>query len=106
MPNLSPLLTDQVEHWLPPRYDVYGQPIPGGTTSHPARVILSPGQMVGPASGEDLANAGATVWLIDHPRRIDIGDRFTLPNGETLEAIRVETRTRPFGGTLHKAWLT
>lgn len=104
--DLAPLLTDTIEHWLPPVRDLFGNVTSAGATDHRARVILSPGQLVGPASGEDVANAAATIWLLNHPRPVRIGDTFGLPDGQTLEAIRIETRIRPWGGTLHKVWLT
>jgi translation elongation factor EF-1alpha len=100
------LLNETVDHWLPPIRDLFGNLISAGVTSHSARVILSPGELVGPASGENLANAKATVWLLNHPRQIAIGDTFGLPDGSELQAVRIETRVRPWGGSLHKVYLT
>jgi hypothetical protein len=77
-----------------------------GSTSHAARVLMTPGKVIARASGEYMADAAATVWLLDHPRLIAVGDTFGLPNGSALKAVRVELRTRPWGGTVHKVFLS
>lgn len=103
--TLRKMMTDQVEHWLPPIRDIHGKPVSAGSTRHAARVTYTPGVLVGPASNEFAANAAATVWLLDHPRPVVIGDTFTLPNGETLKAIRVEHRSTG-ANTITKAYLS
>lgn len=106
MDDLTPLLTDRVEHWLPPRRDIHGREISTGSTPHAARVVMTPGSAIGPASRARIADAAATVWLVDHPRPIAIGDTFGLADGQTLKVVRAETRTRPWGGTVHKVFLS
>lgn len=82
-----------VTHCYPPERDIFGQAIDAGGTSHRARVTIGPAQLTGPASGVAMPDAKATLWIIDHPRPVLIGDRFQLPGGDTLNAIRVESRT-------------
>lgn len=52
-----------------------------------------------------MPNATATVWLIDHPHPIIIGDTFELPDAPALKVARLERRTVP-GGVIHKVFLT
>lgn len=103
--DLIPLLNAQVEHMLPPTRSLTGAETWNGSTRHAARVIETSGRLMGPASREKVADAAATIWLLNHPRPIEIGDTFTLPSGEALKAIRVEYRT---GGlvTFHKVYLS
>lgn len=90
--GIRPMLNSQVEHWLPPVRDIHGRETKAGSTSHYARLIYSPGRSVGPASREKMADAAAIIWLLDHPRAVEIGDSFELPDGKILTAIRVEHR--------------
>ena len=103
--ELRPLLNAQVEHMLPPTRSLTGAETWNGSTRHAARIIETPGRLVGPASGEKVADAAATIWLLDHPRPIAIGDTFTLPSGEALKAIRIERRTTG-ANILHKVYLS
>lgn len=89
---IRPMLTSQVEHWLPPVRDIHGRETKAGSTSHPARVVYSPGRSLGPASREKMADAAAIIWLLNHPRAIEIGDSFELPDSAVLTAIRIERR--------------
>jgi hypothetical protein len=87
------LLNATVRHWLPPVRDIFGNDGLTGFTEHPARVTYGPGKVLGRASGENMPDARATVWLFDHPRPVAIGATFELDDGETLKAIRIERRT-------------
>lgn len=107
MHELLPLLNETVAHWRHRRRDVFGKDAePIDWTSHSARVVMSPGKLLGRASGENMPDAAATLWLLNHPRPVRIGDTFTLPDGSALNAVRVECRTRPSGDTLHKVFLS
>jgi len=88
-----PLMNSTVRHWHKPARDLFGNQGSNGSTEHPARVTYGPGKLIGRASGENMPDARATVWLFDHPRPVGIGDTFELADGETLKAIRVEGRT-------------
>ena len=107
---LRPLLSEQVEHWLELARDVHGRPVKvspageAGSTKHPARVIRMDGEVVMPFSRSPMADAKATLWLIDHPRPVAVGDTFELAGGEVLTVARAELRTVP-GGTLSKVYL-
>ncbi len=103
--DLSPLMTETVQHWMPPLRDIHGRETSRGHTNHLARVTYSPGDRIGVASRENSADAAATVWLVDHPRTIAIGDVFKLSTGDTLKAIRIERRTIG-GGVLSKVYLS
>lgn len=103
--DIRPLMTDTVEHWLPPKRSITGAETNTGSTTHAARVTSTPGRLVGPASRERMADAAATIWLLNHPRPVAIGDTFTLPNGEALKAIRVEHRSTG-ADTITKAYLS
>ncbi|KQT32689.1 hypothetical protein ASG29_13220 [Sphingomonas sp. Leaf412] len=121
--DLLPLMTDTVRHWRDPVRDIFGRetivapsenwsgnglsfsPGRGTVTLHRARVTYSPGKTLGAASNEAIANATATVWLIDHPHPIIIGDTFELPDATALKVVRLERRNLP-GGVLHKVSLT
>lgn len=81
-----------VRHWQTPNRDVFGRDFFDEFTEHRARVTFGPGKLVGRASGENMPDSKATIWLIDHPRPIGIGDAFELAAGETLKAIRIERR--------------
>lgn len=105
MHEIRPLLTDTIEHWLPPVRDIHGREISAGTTPHAARVTLSPGSAVSSVSSVRMPDAAAVVWLIDHPRPIRIGDTFTLPDAQSLKVIRAELRSSA-AGTIHKVYLT
>lgn len=102
---IRPLLNAQVEHWLAPARDLFGKDTSKGSTTHAARVVETPGRVFSRVYGEMIADAAATIWLLDHPRPISIGDTFTLPSGTTLKAARVETRTSG-ANTLHKVYLS
>lgn len=88
-----PLMNSTVRHWQTSVRDLFGKETASGFTEHPARVTYGPGKLIGRASGENMADAKATVWLIDHPRPVAIGETFELADGETLKAIRIERRT-------------
>lgn len=121
--DLLPLMTDTVRHWRGPARDLFGRqtivppselhigngisilPGVGAITEHRARVTYAPGSMKGQASRESIADAAATVWLIDHPHPIAIGDTFELPDAATLKVARFERRVLP-NGVLHKVYLT
>lgn len=102
---VRPLLNAQVEHWLAPGRDLFGNVVPNGNTRHAARVIETPGRVVSIAHGEKMTDAAGTIWLLDHPRPVAIGDTFTLPSGNSLKAVRVEMRTSGTS-TLHKVYLS
>lgn len=88
-----PLMNATIRHWLAPVRDIFGNETPSGFTEHPARVTYGPGKLFGRASGENMPDAKATIWLFDHPRTVAIGETFELADGETLKAIRIERRT-------------
>lgn len=102
---IRPLLNAEVLHWLPPVRDIHGKPTQAGSTPHPARVVHTPGTVLGPASRERQGDAAATVWLLNHPRSIELGDTFELPTGETLKVIRAERRSDG-ADTLSKVYLS
>lgn len=121
--DLLPHMTDTVRHWHEPARDLYGRstivpateewwgsglsliPGKGTVTEHRARVTYSPGKALGRASREAMPDANATVWLIDHPHPIAIGDTFELPDAAALKVARLERRKLP-GGVLDKVYLT
>jgi hypothetical protein len=103
--DIRPMMTDTVEHWLPPARSITGNEVKSGSTIHAARVTYTPGRLVGPSSREKTTDAAATAWLLNHPRSADVGDTFTLPNGETLKAIRVEHRSTG-ADTITKVYLS
>jgi len=86
-------MNSTVRHWHKPVRDLFGNQGSNGSTVHPARVVYGPGKLIGRASGENMSDAKATVWLSNHPRAVAIGDTFELADGETLKAIRIERRT-------------
>lgn len=88
-----PLMNSTVKHWQTPVRDVFGKETASGFTEHPARVTNGPGKLIGRASGENMPDAKATIWLFDHPRPVVIGDTFELADGEALKAIRIERRS-------------
>lgn len=103
---LNPMLNETVEHWNKPKRDAFGKETYDGGTIHKARIVRSPGVLVGPASGADLTNAAAQIWILNHPRQILIGNLFQLPgDDEPLKVIRLETRTAG-RVTLHKVWIS
>jgi hypothetical protein len=91
--SIRPLLNVEVHHWLPPARDIHGKQSKAGSTPHRARVIYTPGRALGPASRQQMPDAAATIWLLNHPRPIAIGDTFEFSAGETLKVIRAEART-------------
>lgn len=99
------LLVETVVHFDAIRRDIHGRELSDDGTTHKARVIMSPGASLGPASRERMPDARATLWLVNHPRAIAIGDVFGLPDGERLKVIRAELR-REASGTLHKVYLS
>ena len=103
--ELLPLMTDTVQHRSSPVRDLFGRVLDADATAHRARVVYSPGKVAGPASREAMLDATATVWLIDHPRPIAIGDTFELPGANLLKVARLERRALP-GGLLFKVYLT
>ena len=100
---IRPLLNAQVEHWLAPGRDLFGKETSKGSTTHAARVVETPGRVFSRATGDLTPDAAATIWLLDHPRPVTIGDMFTLPSGKALKAVRVEMRTSG-ANTLHKVY--
>lgn len=88
-----PAINATVRHWYPPNRDIFGKQVTSGSSSHPARVSYGPGRLIGRASGEFMADAKATVWLLNHPRPVAIGDTFELPDGAPLKVVRAEHRT-------------
>jgi hypothetical protein len=104
--DIRPLLTEQVHHLLAVRRDIYGQALPEQqSTSHPARIIYMQGKVAGPASGENMADAKAIVWLLNHPRSVATGDTFKLPTDDILNAIGTEHRISG-SDTLTKVYLS
>lgn len=99
------MLTEQVEHWQAGRRSIHGASQPHFPTTHPARIVFSDGVVPGAASGERSINKAATVWLLDHPRPVVVGDTFGLPDSVTMTVVRVERRYSN-GGTLTKAYLS
>jgi hypothetical protein len=103
--DLLPLMTDTVGHRRFPTRNIVGRTVDAYITSHRARIVYSPGQSVGTASRQSVPDAAATVWLINHPHPITIGDTFELSDDAVLKVVRVERRSLP-DGTIHKAYLT
>jgi hypothetical protein len=121
--DLLPLMTETVRQIHSSRRDLFGRtaiappteiwtgesvsylPGSGTATDHRARVTYSPGKVMGLASREIMPDATATVWLIDHPHPIVIGDKFELPDSATLTVVHFERRKLP-DGVLTKAYLT
>jgi hypothetical protein len=90
--DLIPLLTENVLHMFSPERDLFGNIMGGTGTDHRARITYASGVRTGAASSANMAEAAATIWLLDHPRSIDIGDVFQLADGTLLKAIRIERR--------------
>lgn len=91
--DLLPLMTSTVRHNLPTERDVFGKHQFPASTEHRARVLLSPGTRPSAASQSKISDVKATIWLIDHPRTIEIGHRFEITPNEPLEVIGFELRT-------------
>lgn len=102
---IRPLLNEEVRHWLPPTRDLFGKETDAGSTKHPARVIDIEGEVVSALSRDNLPDAKAIIWLLDHPRPVIVGDTFELPGGTMLKVIRAERRTHG-GSSLTKAYLS
>lgn len=92
--DILPLLTDSVEHLPTIQRDIHGKIIEGAPgTMHRAKVIRKPGVIPAPASRDLMPQANATVWLIDHPSDVSIGQRFRLDAEPIpLDVIGVEVR--------------
>lgn len=91
--DLLPLMIETVEHWKPPPRDLFGRTADVAShTVHRAKVVYGPTEKLGPVSRDNMPDSAATVWLIDHPRTILIGDTFKLPAGDVLKATRIERR--------------
>ncbi|WP_295560197.1 hypothetical protein [uncultured Sphingomonas sp.] len=103
--DLLPLMTDTVRQLHAGKRDLFGKVQEDTSTEHRARVTHSPGKALGQASREVMPDATATVWLIDHPHPIAIGDTFELPDAAALKVARLERRKLP-DGVLHKVYLT
>ncbi|RYE71763.1 MAG: hypothetical protein EOO81_05135 [Oxalobacteraceae bacterium] len=103
--DIRPLMTDQVRHWLASAHSLFGETLDAGCTQHAARVIYLDGKVVLSTTHQDAINARAVVWLLNHPRAITVGDKFGLPNGETLAVARAELR-KDAGDALSKVYLT
>lgn len=99
------LFNAEVQHWLPPIRDIHGRQVKAGSTAHRARVTYTPGTATAAPSRERVPDATATVWLVNHPRPIALGDTIELPTGETLNVIRAEARTSGTD-TIHKVFLS
>ncbi|MHA6722860.1 hypothetical protein [Sphingomonas sp. RS2018] len=103
--DLSPLMTDVVIQLHAGERDIVGNLLWSTRSEHLARVTYSPGKTLGPASREASPDATATMWLIDHPHPIAIGNMFELSEAVTLKVARFERRKLP-DGVLHKVYLT
>lgn len=103
--DLLPLMTDTVRQLHAGKRDLFGKVQEGTSTEHRSRVTYSPGRTLGPESRENMPDAAAIVWLIDHPHPIAIGDTFELPDAAALKVARLERRKLP-GGVLQKVYLT
>ena len=102
---VRPLLNETVEHWLSePVLDRFGVATDWESTRHGAKVDLNPGSFLAKASGERIGDAKARIYLLNHPRAVELGDTFTLPGGQHLQVKRVEQR-RSSAGTLTRAYL-
>lgn len=100
------LFTENVVHLSEPEYDLFGNIIPGtGGTEHRARVTRTTGSIMLPTSDTRTPNSAATVWLIDHPRAIVIGDAFEFAAGDRLTVVRTEHRALD-NHTTHRVYLT
>jgi len=82
--ELSNLFTDSVLHEPATGYDLYGNPAYGPAVARVARVIRRQRSVVGKSG--DVVVSRAQVWFRDAVT-IDLGDRFTLPDGTTNAAI-------------------
>jgi hypothetical protein len=103
--DLLPLMTDTVRQQHGAGFDLFGKVQGSYATDHRARITYSPGESLGQASRENVADATATVWLIDHPHPVAIGDIFELPDSAPLKVARLERRKLP-DGVLTKVYLT
>lgn len=104
--SLLPFMTEEIAHWFPPVRDIFGRlPSSAAHSMHRAKITYTQGARSGGASGEALPDATATIWLIDHPRLIAVGDTFKLPCGAMTKAARVERRTLD-GAEVSKVYLT
>jgi hypothetical protein len=103
--ELLPLMTDTVHQLHEPVRDVHARVLYSRRTAHHARVVETPGKILGAASRELLPDATATVWLINHPHALVIGDKLEMPAGDVLSVARLERRRYP-GGVLTKAYLS
>jgi hypothetical protein len=103
---MLPLLTESVQHLLTPSYDLFGNMVSGATfTEHRARVTRTPGSILTLTSDTRTPNTAATVWLIDHPRKISVGDKFMFAAGDQLTVVRAEQRALGTH-TTHRVYLT
>lgn len=91
--DLLPMMTATVRHRLPNSRDVFGKPWQSGYTEHQARVLSSPGTRPSTASQSKMTDVKATIWLIDHPRTIEVGHLFEITPDDPLEVIGFELRT-------------
>lgn len=102
---LRPIMENQVKHWFAPTRDVFGNETRAGFTTHPARVVESDGRLVSLRSGNNLPDAKAIIYLLNHTRPVAVGDTFELPSGRELKVIAAERGTAG-PDTLIRAYLT
>lgn len=104
--ELRPLMNATVRHHRSGKRSIHGgRPYnPDGFTEHRARVSRAVGAVISRASGEKVSLPSATLWLIDHPRPIDLGHVFEIDPGQPLDVVGLETREID-GRTLTKVYL-
>jgi hypothetical protein len=102
--NLFNQMNETVEHWLTVTRDAFGKPTGHTVTEHLAHVTRTPGSVLPEASKDEAPASAATIWLVDHPRAVAIGDTFSFGDGEALTVARVERRELS-GHTIHKVYL-
>lgn len=102
--DLLPLMTATVRHHRPGKRTIHGRPLRRDYTEHSARVMHATGTLPALASKEPQALPSATVWLINHPRIVELTHAFEIAPGIILDVIGVETREID-GGTLTKVYL-
>jgi hypothetical protein len=102
--NFFRQMNETVEHWLTITRDAFGKPTGHTSTEHLAHVTRTPGSVLPEASKEEAPASAATIWLVDHPREVAVGDTFSFTDGTALNVARVERRELA-GRTIHKVYL-
>lgn len=109
MNDLAPLMTDTIDAWVKPyKRTATGMPIKGDVITYSAHITYAPDMrrsQVPGASSTVLTAPAATVWLVDHPGIVAVGDIFTLPDGSDLKAARTERRSNGIN-TITKVFLS